>query len=51
MRRASTIIAALVFAGITPARGAEYFQQWHHTTLHVKLDTVRKWVSGTPTKV
>jgi len=48
MRRASFFIAAIIIiAGVFPARGADYFQQWHHTTIRVKLDNERKWITGT----
>jgi hypothetical protein len=39
--------AAIFLALALPARGADYFQQYHHTTMHVKLDTERKWITGT----
>lgn len=47
MRRAAIVIAASFLAGAGPVRGADYFQQFVHTTMHVKLDTERKWISGT----
>jgi len=46
MRRAA-IIAATLLAGAVPVHGADYFQQFVHTTIRVTLDTERKWVSGT----
>jgi hypothetical protein len=50
MRRVCIIAASLIAAAL-PARSAEYFQQWHHTTMRVKLDTARKWISGSETIV
>jgi hypothetical protein len=46
MRR-GCFFAAMLLALALPARGADYFQQYHHTTMHVKLDTGRKWITGT----
>lgn len=45
MRRVLLVAASLLGAAL-PVRGADYFQQFHHTTINVKLDPVRKWVSG-----
>ncbi len=46
MNRVSIVVAvAVAMAG--PSRAADYFQQFHHTTIKVKLDNQRKWVSGT----
>jgi len=45
MRRVC-LIAVLLLAAALPIRAAEYFQQFHHTTINVKLDPARKWVSG-----
>jgi len=45
MRRVC-LIAVSLLAGALPVRGADYFQQFHHTTINVKLDATRKWVSG-----
>jgi hypothetical protein len=47
MRRAAIVFAATLLAGALPASGADYFQQFVHTTIRVKLDTERKWISGT----
>ena len=44
-RAVFTAVLALAFA--VPARAADYFQQFHHTTIHAKLDNQRKWISGT----
>ncbi len=46
MRRAATLFAAFVLIGAVPAIGADYFQQFVHYTIDVKLDTGRHWVSG-----
>lgn len=43
------VIAAAVLASATSAQAADYFQQFHHTTIHAKLDNQRKWISGTET--
>ncbi|HXV13887.1 MAG TPA: hypothetical protein VEC56_06740, partial [Candidatus Krumholzibacteria bacterium] len=40
-------IAAIAIAVAGPAGAADYFQQFHHTTIRVKLDDERKWISGT----
>lgn len=45
MRRVYLIAASLLAAAL-PVRSADYFQQFHHTTIHVKLDTARHWISG-----
>lgn len=50
MRRVCLIAASLLAAAL-PVRGADYFQQYHHTTIRVKLDTTRKWISGSETIV
>ena len=50
MRRVCLIAAAIIAAAI-PVRGADYFQQFHHTTMRVKLDPERKWLSGSETIV
>ncbi len=44
-------ITAVVIATSTSAHAADYFQQFHHTTIKVKLDDERKWVTGTETIV
>ena len=43
----SVAIVAVILASAASARAADYFQQFHHTTIRVKLDTERKWISGT----
>src|SRR5436190_10338480 len=45
MRRVCLIAASLLVAAL-PVRSADYFQQYHHTTINVKLDATKKWVSG-----
>ncbi len=41
--------AAIVIATASASHSADYFQQSHHTTIHVTLDTERHWVSGNET--
>ena len=41
------LAAAIAIISAASARAAEYFQQSHHTTIRVTLDTERKWVTGT----
>ncbi|HET6350138.1 MAG TPA: M1 family aminopeptidase [Candidatus Krumholzibacteria bacterium] len=50
MRRVC-LTAALLLAAALPVWGADYFQQFHHTTIHCKLDAQRKWLSGSETIV
>jgi hypothetical protein len=48
VKRVSVAIA-ITIASAVPAHAADYFQQFHHTTMRVKLDTERKWITGTET--
>ncbi|HEX6791147.1 MAG TPA: M1 family metallopeptidase [Candidatus Krumholzibacteria bacterium] len=50
MRRVC-LLAALAVLAAMPVRAAEYFQQFHHTTIRAKLDADRKWLSGSETIV
>ncbi len=43
------IITAVAASLAGASHAADYFQQFHHTTIHVTLDTGRKWVTGTET--
>lgn len=46
MRRAVFFLAAILSVNALPAAAADYFQQFVHYTIRVKLDTDRKWISG-----
>ncbi len=43
------LVAAIFLAAAGSARAADYFQQFHHTTIRVALDDKRKRISGTQT--
>ncbi|HEX5132459.1 MAG TPA: M1 family metallopeptidase [Candidatus Krumholzibacteria bacterium] len=46
MRRAVAILATILAVAALPAAAADYFQQFVHYTIQVKLDTERHWITG-----
>ncbi len=46
MRRSIQFLTLLAMLTAAPAAAADYFQQFVHYTINVKLDSERKWISG-----